>query len=112
MNRRWLLHLACVFLLLIAQHGAFTHSVWHLGDHLPIQAQGELESAPAQDDHAPQSKLCDLHFAMGSLLAGDCAGQGVADAAPLSPILATTPAVWRVAQPSLTPPTRAPPVLL
>ena len=115
MSRRALLHLAFAALLLLAQHGAITHSVWHLGSHAPAQAHAGLDGgahAPGHDDRSPQSKLCDLHFAMGSLFAADCGGQSIAEAVQLYRWLATSTATWRVAQLLRTPPSRAPPVLL
>ena len=114
MTKRSLLHVAFAALLLLAQHGAITHSVWHLGKHVPAQAQAGLDGgahAPGQD-HSPQSRLCDLHFAMGSLFAADCGGQSLAEAVQLSHWLATSTATWQVTQPPLSPPSRAPPVLL
>jgi hypothetical protein len=113
-SQRSFLHLACALLLLLAQHGALTHSVWHLSRHAPAEhanADGK-RYAPERNDGSPQSRLCDLHWAMGSLLAGDCAGQSVSDTLPLSHWLAASTAAWRVAQPVVTPPSRAPPVLL
>lgn len=114
MSKRSFLRFTCAFLLLIAQQGALTHSVWHLGRHAPaqhVEADGEFQT-PERNDGSPQSKLCDLHFALGSLLAGDCPGQAVPDQVALSHWLATSAAIWRVAQPVVTPPSRAPPVLL
>jgi hypothetical protein len=114
-TKRSLLHLATAALLLIAQHGAITHSVWHLGNHAPAQALAGLDGgayAPGQEDHSPQSRLCDLHLAMGSLFAADCGGHSVPETAQLSHWLAPSTVTWRVAQPSLPPPSRAPPVLL
>ena len=113
-KRSWL-NLAFAALLLVAQHGALTHSVWHLGRNLPVQAHVEPDGGrhvPAQDDRSPQSRLCDLHFAMGSTLGGHCAAQATPVMATVSPWLATPDAAWRVAQPLRTPPSRAPPVLL
>ena len=113
-SKRSLLHFAGALLLLIAQQGALTHSIWHLGrqataEHVAVD--GEFHSSD-RPDRAPQSKLCDLHFALGSLLAGDCPGQSVLEEAPVSHRLVAVSAVWRVAQPLLTPPSRASPVLL
>jgi len=113
-TRRALLHFACAALLLIAQHGALTHSVWHLSKHAPAEANeahGSTDS-PAQHNRSSQSRLCDLHFAMGSLLTGDCGTYHTADAAPVLHWVAASDAAWRIAQPLLTPPSRAPPVLL
>jgi hypothetical protein len=114
-TRRPFLHLAFAALLLLAQHGAITHSVWHLGKHAPAQAHVEADGdahAPGHNDHSPQSRLCDLHFAMGSLLGADCGGQSAPETVQLSHWLATSAATWRAAQLLLTPPSRAPPVLL
>jgi hypothetical protein len=109
------LHFVCALLLLVAQHGALTHSVWHLHDHLPAHQQQDIaDAAQHQQDggHSSQSRLCDLHFALGTLLAGDCSGQPVPATTVLSNWLATSGAAGRVAQPATTPPSRAPPVLL
>jgi hypothetical protein len=115
MAKRALLHFACALLLLVAQHGALTHSVWHLHDHLPAhEQQGSAGAAqhPHDDGQNSQSRLCDLHFALGALLAGGCGGKAAAVPAAVSHWLATPTTVWRVAQSSTTPPSRAPPVLL
>ena len=115
MSKRPFAHFACAVLLLVAQYGALTHSVWHLGRHLPAKAHASLDagsqkSAPA--DRTPQSRFCDLHFAMGSLLTGDCAAHAAADTPDLSPWLAAAVVDGRAGQSLLTPPSRAPPVLL
>jgi len=115
MAKRSALHFLCALLLLVAQHGALTHSVWHLGNPLPAQEHHEHAGA-AHDDgdagHSSQSKLCDLHAALGTLLAGGCAGQAVVALTDLSHELVTAPAIWRVAESTATPHSRAPPVLL
>ena len=112
MTKRSILSFGIVILLLIAQHGAITHSVWHLGKHLPAEHQSDNKSKSPQDKHSHQSKLCDLHFAMGSVLATGCGSQPAVAAPDLTRWLATSTVAWRVAQPALTPPSRAPPVLL
>jgi len=113
-SQRSFLHFACAVLLLIAQHGALTHSIWHLARPAPAQltALDDEHHSPERNDRSPQSKLCDLHFALGSLLAGDCPGQAVAHDVALSHRPVATAAVWRAAQPLVTPPSRAPPALL
>ena len=112
--RRALLHFACAFLLLNAQVSALTHSVWHLHDHFPAHAHHDHAAAGphhGEDDApSPQAELCDFHAALGSLFAGGCAEKPVLEQAGNSSWLATLPAVWRVAQSAVVPPSRAPPV--
>jgi hypothetical protein len=114
--KRAFLHFACAFLLVSAQLTALTHSVWHLHDFLP--ADEHHDHAGAVHDHgdeetpSSQAELCVFHAAFGSLFAGGCAVQPVVAADGYSGWFATTPAVWRVAQSAVTPPSRAPPVLL
>ena len=104
-----------VLLLLAGQQIALVHSVWHLGNHAP--AQKLHESARAAQDHrsdgqSSQSRLCDLHSALGNVLSGDCGNLPVLAADTTSHGLASYSAAWRVAQPATTPPSRAPPVFL
>jgi hypothetical protein len=76
MAKRTALHFLCTLLLLFAQQGALTHSVWHLGDHLPAHEHHDHAGATHDDGgdgHSSQSKLCDLHFVLGSVLGGNCA---------------------------------------
>jgi len=113
--KRAFLQFACIFLLLAAQQSALVHSVWHLNDHLvPHELQDQAGTAHdyQNDGQSSQSRLCDLHSALGNLLAGDCVGQPAVAATEIPYSLATHAAAWRVAQPAATPPSRAPPVLL
>jgi hypothetical protein len=113
-SRRALLHCLFAFLLLLAQHGALTHSVWHLAGQVPGAVQ------PAEDDGAGhrnggdtrQSKLCDLHFLLGTVLGGDCPAQAAVAAAVAGepPVNGETGRQLALSTP--TPPSRAPPVLL
>ena len=115
MSQRSFINLVCAVLMLIAQHGALTHAVWHLGETLSAEEHLKLGGdfpGSDRDNGSTQSKLCDLHIVMSSLLAGDCAGPSMPDAALLLQSLATSFAVWRARQLRLTPPARAPPVLL
>jgi hypothetical protein len=115
MAKRSALHFLCALLLLVAQHGALTHSVWHLGNPLPAQEYHDHAGAAHghdDDGQSSQSKLCDLHAALGTLLAGGCAGQPAVALTNLSHELATAFATWRVAESTATPRSRAPPVLL
>ena len=115
MARRNALHILCAFLLLFAQQGALTHSVWHLGDHLP--AQGHHEHAGATHDdgdagHSSQSSLCDLHFALGSVLGGNCASPALVSLPDLKHDLSATADFQRAALTFASYLSRAPPALL
>ena len=115
MAKRAALNFLCALLLLVAQHGALTHSVWHLGNPLPTQEHHDHAGAAHghdDDGQTSQSKLCDLHAALGTLLTGGCAGQPAVALTDLSHELATASASWRVAESTATPHSRAPPVLL
>jgi len=114
MARRSTLHFLCALLLLVAQHGALTHSVWHLGNQLPAHEHHDSAGAAHghdDDGHTSQSKLCDLHAVLGTLLTGGCAGLPAVALTDLSHELASAFATWRVAESTATPRSRAPPVL-
>jgi hypothetical protein len=112
-SKRALLHSLFAFMLLLAQHGALTHSIWHLGD----RGRGAVETEAEPRHHANrntggksgQSKLCDLHFLLGSVLAGDCAGQGASPDTVLAALPPAEAATRPGARSSPTPPSRAPP---
>ena len=115
MAKRAVLQFLLVFLLLAGQQGALVHSVWHLNNH-PV-SHGLQDSAGASHDQrdggkSSQSRLCDLHSALGNLLAGNCSALPVAFVVATSHLLATHAATWRVAQLAPNPLSRAPPVLL
>lgn len=115
MTKRAFLHLTCALLLLFAQHGALTHSVWHLRHHFPApeRQNAAVTAQPTPDNgQSSQSRLCDLHFALSALLAGDCGGKTAVQEAAVTNWLAVPAGSWRIAQPTTTPPSRAPPVLL
>jgi hypothetical protein len=116
MAKRTILNYLCVFLLLVAQQGALTHQVWHLHDYLPAHEQHD--HAGAAHEHSggktpsPQAELCVFHAAFGSLFAGGCAAQPTLAPAGLTDWLAAPAAVRHVTPSAVTPPSRAPPVLL
>jgi hypothetical protein len=115
MSRRSFIYLVCAVLMLIAQHGALTHAVWHLGEGWSVEEHLQLDGESLGSDgdsESTQSNLCDLHIVMSSLLAGDCAGPSMLNAALLHQPLAASFAVWPARQFLLTPPARAPPALL
>lgn len=114
MAKRSVPHFLCALLLLVAQHGALTHSVWHLGDHLPAQEQHDSAGAAHDGDegHTYQSKLCDLHFALGSVLGGNCAGSALVSLPDLELDLSATADFQRAALTSASYLSRAPPALL
>jgi len=113
--KRALLHAVCAVLLLCAQQGALIHSAWHLHDYLPAHEHHDHAGSAHNDGNelpSSQAELCVFHAAFGSLFAGGCTAQPTIAAAVFFQWLATPPAVWHIAQPTLTPPSRAPPVLL
>jgi hypothetical protein len=114
-GKRYFLRIACVLLLLLAQQGALTHGIWHLGNF----SVGNLHSAQDDDlrgsrpnDPSPQSGLCDFHFALGALLA--VGGPGEMAIPAIRPVLTreTFPERFRHSPSRLTPFSRAPPVFL
>ena len=114
MVKRAVFQILFAFLLLAGQQVALVHSVWHLGKHGPAQ---RLDSLAGVQDHtthgkSSQSRLCDLHSALGTLLSGDCGNQPAAVAITTSQDPAAYAVAWRAADPATTPPSRAPPVLL
>lgn len=112
--KRLLLQGLLAFLLLAGQHSALVHSVWHLRDHLPAHEQHDQSRAAAQDhedEHSSQSRLCDLHAALGAVLAGDCGGTPAFVAAPAAEFVAPGNLAGRVPHHAVTPPSRAPPAL-
>lgn len=113
--KRALWQFAWIFLLLAAQQGALTHSVWHLNDHLPAHQQHQ--SAVDANDHegggqSSESRLCDLHFALGALFAGGCASQSAVIVADLAHGFAASSGASYVARTPVSFRSRAPPVLL
>lgn len=111
--RRVFLHLACAFLLLSAQLTAVTHSVWHLGDSLPAHAHHDDTAYDGGDGNtSSQAELCVFHAAFSSLFGGGCAGQLSFAPADPSDRPAISIADRHLARSALTPPSRAPPVLL
>jgi hypothetical protein len=113
-SKRALLHCLFAFLLLLAQHGALTHSVWHLAGQVPgaVQAMEDDGAGHRNGGDSRQSKLCDLHFLLGSVLGGDCPAQGAVAAAVADELPATVERARHLALSTPTPPSRAPPVLL
>lgn len=112
--RRVLLHFACAFLLLSAQLTALTHSVWHLHGQLPAHGQQHqaVDDGGEGKTTSPQAELCVLHAALGSLFTGGCGTQLTFAPADPADRPATSIADRQLARSALTPPSRAPPVLL
>ncbi|MEO8442733.1 MAG: hypothetical protein ABI547_09615, partial [Betaproteobacteria bacterium] len=52
-------------LLLVAQHAALTHHVWHLQDRLPAQAQQQEQEQKQKSAH---TGLCDFHVSFAQVL--------------------------------------------
>jgi len=104
--KRFLLRWVCVFLLLFAQQVALTHAASHIHGSSPTH-QGDGKGKVSF-----QGGLCGLHGAFSQVLGGvqispmvslaqDCVAERVAQ----------QPGLYRAVE-SLTPPSRAPPVLL
>jgi hypothetical protein len=113
--KRAFLHFVCALLLVSSQLTALTHSVWHLRDSLPAHGQHEsaaLYDRGSGDTPSPQAELCAFHAALSSLFGGGCVGQLTFAPAGLSDWPAISIADRHVARSALTPPSRAPPVLL
>lgn len=115
MAKRAVFQALFAFLLLAGQQVALVHSVWHLGKHGPVERlAGPAGAAQGDkgDGRSSQSRLCDLHSTLGTLLSGDCGGLSAAVAIAVPVLLTAHVAAWRVGQPTTTPPSRAPPVLV
>ena len=73
--KRGLLQLGCIIALLVAQHAALTHAVWHAHDRIPAQLNtdaGHTHHNDDTDDGRPssQSGLCGFDLAFGDVLGG------------------------------------------
>lgn len=118
--KRAAIHSTLAVLIVVAQFGALTHSVWHLGDQATRHAVAAISSpshahdskSPAQNGGALQPALCDLHVVMGSVLAGDCAGASTLPAVTPSLPVSRGVAAGFLARASPTPVARGPPALL
>jgi hypothetical protein len=115
MAKRAVIQILFAFLLLAGQQVALVHSVWHLGKHSPVQRADDparTSQHDQSDGKSSQSRLCDLHSTLGTLLTGECGGVSAAIAITSPLDIAIYSLVWFAAQPSTFPPSRAPPVLL
>jgi hypothetical protein len=113
--RRAFLHLGCAFLLLSAQLTALTHSVWHLHHSTPAYAQEAGSGAAPQggdESPSPQAELCVFHAAFSGLFAAGCSAPLAFLSADLPDWPATSIADALSGRSALTPPSRAPPVLV
>ena len=114
--KRALRQFACIFLLLVAQHSALTHSVWHLNDHLPAHQQhqqaGNALDQENDEGNTSESRLCGMHFAFGSVLGGNCASLAAVFLPDLTHWLLSSTDVQRTARAPASYRSRAPPVLL
>ncbi len=62
--------LVCILLLLVAQHGALTHAVWHAHESQPAQHERHDNTPLSQSG---ESGLCDFDLAFGQVMGGVCA---------------------------------------
>lgn len=67
---RRFVRLCCVFLLLFAQQGALTHSVWHLRHDLPAQQRERFAQEPAQSQDDTVPALCRFDATFNQMLGG------------------------------------------
>jgi len=79
--KRAFLHFVCALLLLVAQHGALTHAIWHAQDNLAAHQQHDQDSNHDPDEHSRQSQLCGFDLAFGQVL-GAASGEAVVLAVP------------------------------
>lgn len=64
-----------IALLLVAQHGALTHAIWHAHEYLPAHTQESGYESQSSGDRgggpqSPQSELCGFDLAFGQVLGG------------------------------------------
>jgi hypothetical protein len=108
-----LLRLVLAALLLVAQHAAFTHAIWHANDGLAnqVHAAAAVHSGEAHDDESPQAQLCGFHVAFGQVL-GTAHGNAATFAAPALDVEhgpAAEPSCRHIA--TVAPQSRSPPAL-
>jgi len=116
MTRRACINFLCAFLLLVAQHGALTHALWHAGhahDAHQSYAHDQADSYRGKGKiPSGQSSLCPFDMAFGQVLGGT---HGVC--APLAFVPAVVERIHDLTTPrlhaeALSPRSRGPPVLL
>lgn len=69
MIKRVFLQCVCIMLLLVAQHGALTHAVWHANERLSASAHHGHDVEPGGQS-APDSSLCSFDFSFGEVMGG------------------------------------------
>jgi hypothetical protein len=67
--KRRLFLAVCTLLLLLAQHTALTHAVWHALDVTPAEHEHEHEHRPGTPKSA-EGSLCAFHALIGQVLGG------------------------------------------
>ena len=71
---RGLLQLGCIIALIVAQHAALTHAVWHAHERMPAQLHTDTGHSHHHDTDdgrpSPQSGLCGFDLAFGDVLGG------------------------------------------
>jgi len=83
-TKRVFLQIVLAALLLVAQHAAFTHAIWHAHDGLAgrVHDTAVVHSGESHDDDSTQAQLCGFHVAFGQVL-GTASGNAATFAAPL-----------------------------
>ena len=113
-TKRAFLRIFVAALLLVAQHAAFTHAIWHAHDGLAghVHDTAVVHSGESHDGDSTQAQLCGFHVAFGQVL-GTAHGNAATFAAPvLDAAHGTMPdgSCRRIA--TVPPQSRSPPVLL
>lgn len=74
--KRTLLQLGCILALLVSQHIALTHAIWHAQDRPSAYSHAAAWHIPAPDvgsgRSSPESGLCGFHLSLGEVLGGAC----------------------------------------
>jgi hypothetical protein len=82
-TRRVFLRIVLAALLLVAQHAAVTHAIWHASDELAghLHDHGAAHPGESHED-STQAELCGFHLAFGQVL-GTAHGNAATFAAPV-----------------------------
>lgn len=74
--KRSILQLGCIIALLVSQHVALTHAIWHAPQRPSAHVYANALHVPARDTGfgraAPESGLCGFHLSLGEVLGGAC----------------------------------------
>jgi hypothetical protein len=118
MSRRYFhtLYTLCVLVLLVAQHGALTHAVWHVYKAHQAQAYADSDRGDAylsgRESPSKPVDLCAFDLAFGQVLGGTHSACMPAAFAPAVVERIHDLTATRLHVAALSPKSRGPPVLL